>query len=230
VDAVRLRRVADVLVQGGDAVLDDLLVLAADLLSVTGATISVIEDGQHRGAIARSGRRFDALDELQFSLGEGPAIAADVARLPVLEPDLARAEHWPSFAAEAMTLCMGAVFAFPLQLGALQLGVLTLYRVTRGDLDDVDVRDAVTLTHVATHVLLDVEGESPPGSVPGRLRDVVDHRARVHQATGMIAAQRSVDVATALSRLRAHAWSNDRSIDDVSADVVARRIRFEPDG
>jgi len=230
VDTDRLKRVAAVLVAGGDTLLDDLLVLAVELLSVSGATISVVAVCQHRGALARSDTRFDVLDELQFALGEGPAIAADLARRPVLEPDLERAALWPAFASAAIELGMRAVFAFPLQLGAVQLGVLTLYRTTSGDLDDVDVRDAVTLTHVASHVLLQLEAVATPGAVPGQLQEIVEHRARVHQATGMVAVQLSVDVAAALSRLRAFAWSNDRSIDAVAADVVARRLRFELDG
>jgi hypothetical protein len=230
VDTLRLQRVAAVLIAGGDALLDDLLVLTVELLSVSGATISVIDVGQHRGALARSDIRFDALDELQFALGEGPAISADLGRRPVLEPDLERAPLWPTFASAAIELGMGAVFAFPIQLGAVQLGVLSLYRISSGDLDDVDVRDAVTLTHVATHVLLQLEAAATPGALLGQLEEIVEHRARVHQATGMVAAQLSIDVAAALSRLRAFAWSNDRSIDAVAADIVARRLHFELDG
>jgi len=230
VDAARLRRVAAVLVGDGPRVLDDLLALTVELVSVSGATISVIDVGQHRGSLARSDARFDDLDELQFSLGEGPAITAGVARRPVLEPDLERAELWPTFAAAAIERGIAAVFAFPLQLGAVQLGVLTLYRATAGDLDDIDVSDAITLTHVATHVLLQLEAESTPGAILGQLEEIVEHRARVHQATGMVAAQLSVDVGAALSRLRAFAWSNDRSIDAVAIDIVARRLRFEVDG
>jgi hypothetical protein len=33
----------------------------------------------------------------------------------------------------------------------------------------------------------------------------------------------------ALVRLRAYAYAHDRRLRDVAADVVARRLRFEPD-
>jgi hypothetical protein len=36
-------------------------------------------------------------------------------------------------------------------------------------------------------------------------------------------------VAVALVRLRAYAYAHDRRLRDVAADVVARRLRFEPD-
>jgi len=49
----------------------------------------------------------------------------------------------------------------------------------------------------------------------------------VHQATGMISVQLEVSLAEALVRLRAHAYANDRPLNEVAADVVARRLRLE---
>ncbi len=82
-------------------------------------------------------------------------------------------------------------------------------------------------SRIATHLVLDLEANLAPGTLPDQLAEIVDHRAQVHQATGMIAAQLGSDVAAALGRLRAFAWSRDRSIDDVAAAVVARTLRFE---
>jgi hypothetical protein len=42
----------------------------------------------------------------------------------------------------------------------------------------------------------------------------------------MIMAQLDVPAETALSRLRAHAFVHDRTIDNIARDVVARRLRF----
>ena len=198
------------------------------MLSVTGGVIAVIGDGQHRGAVAVSDQTYGAVDELQFSLGEGPCITADRSAGPVLEPDLASAvEQWPAFVAAALDHGVRAAFAFPLRTGAIHLGVLSLYRDTPGDLDGTDLRDAIALTQIATHLLLELEPGLASGMFPDRVAEIVDHRAHVHQATGMIAAQLDVDVATALVRLRAFAWSRDRSIDVVAADVVARLLRFD---
>jgi GAF domain-containing protein len=229
VDPDRLARVADVLSDvGGAPVLDRLVVLCVDMLSVTGAVIAVIGDGQHRGAIAVSDRAHGAVDDLQFSLGEGPCIAADRSAGPVLEPDLDLAvDQWPAFVPAALTNGVRAAFAFPLRIGAVHVGVLTLYRDTPGDLDGTDLRDTISLTYIATHLLLELEADLVSGMLPDRLAEVLDQRASVHQATGMIAVQLEVDVATALIRLRAFAWSRDRSIDDVAADVVARVLRFD---
>ena len=68
----------------GPPVLDRLLLLCVDMLSVTGASLAVIGDGQHRGAIAVSSPAAGGkVDDLQFGvLGEGPCLAADAGGAP----------------------------------------------------------------------------------------------------------------------------------------------------
>jgi AmiR/NasT family two-component response regulator len=56
------------------------------------------------------------------------------------------------------------------------------------------------------------------------------NRAEVHQATGMISVQLGVNVAEAFTRLRAHAFAEDWSLSELAAEVVARRLRFTPNG
>src|SRR5437763_51787 len=65
---------------------------------------------------------------------------------------------------------------------------------------------------------------TPPTREPSR-----SPQSEVHQATGMITVQLGVTVAVALVRLRAYAYAHDRRLRDVAADVVARRLRFDPD-
>jgi AmiR/NasT family two-component response regulator len=51
-------------------------------------------------------------------------------------------------------------------------------------------------------------------------------RREVHQATGMVQAQLEVSATEAFSRLRAHAYSAERPIEDVARDVVRRELDF----
>jgi hypothetical protein len=233
-DPARLALLADALADGHGphrgSTLDRLLRTGAELLGVTGASVAIVRDGEHRGTVAASGRAPAAVDELQFTLGEGPCIDADISAGPVLEPDLRDAAGtWPAFGPAALALGCCAAFAFPLRIGAARVGVLGLYRDQPGALDARDLADALTLANVATHVLLTLEDDLEAGSLPGRLPEVLQHRRVVHQATGMIAAQLDVDPATAIARLRGWAWAQDRSIDDVATDVVAGAIRFPRD-
>jgi hypothetical protein len=53
-----------------------------------------------------------------------------------------------------------------------------------------------------------------------------DLRTEVHQASGMISGQLDINIRSALLRLRAYAYSEGRSINDVARDVVTRQLRF----
>ena len=195
---------------------------------LVGAGISIVQDGAHQGTLATAGELGAAVDELQFDLGEGPCISTDAAFAPVLEPDLsASGGLWPAFTPAALALGVLATFAFPLRVGAINVGVLSLYRAGPGDLSLTDLADAIELVQVVTQVLLELEAGLPPGMLPEHLADVVDQRAAIHQATGMVAAQLDTDVATALGRLRVRAWSNGQRLDDFARQVVARELRFD---
>jgi hypothetical protein len=214
----------------GPPVLDRLVVAIAELLDTTAVGIVVVDDGQQRGSVAVSAPLAAEVDDLQFSLGEGPCLDADRTSRPVVEPDLAGAEasgQWPAFAPAAVQAGACAAFAFPLVLGAARLGALSLYRDREVDLDDRQFEDALFVGRIVTTVMLELEVRSRPGDVPDRLHDVLDHRAQVHQATGMVSAQLGVDVATALGRLRAAAWAEGVPLEEVAAEVVARRRRFD---
>jgi hypothetical protein len=229
VEADRLARVASVLARAdGGSIVDGLLELSLQMLGLSGASIAVVRDGEHLGRFAAAGEVGSAIDELEFTLGEGPGLTADGHLGAVLEPDLTTAVGaWPAFAEAALAHGVSAVFAFPLRVGAVRLGVLSLYRSQPGELDGVDLADAVALARVLTFSLLELEGHVAPGSLPRYLAEIVDHRASVHQATGMIAAQLDTDVRAALGRLQAYAWARDRSLGDVADEVVARRLRFD---
>jgi GAF domain-containing protein len=227
-EADRLARVTEALGRPRTpAGVEGVVAVCVELLSVSGAGIAVIGDGQHRGAVALSDAGLAEIDELQFSLGEGPCLDADRQGRPVLEPDLGSVlGQWPAWTPAAVAEGIHAVFAFPLRVGGARLGALTLYRDTPGDLADQDVGDAALLADLATGLLLNLEAETAPGSLPVSLSDITAQRAEVHQATGMIAAQLDISVSQALTRLRAYAWAEGRPIHDVAADVVARQLRF----
>ncbi len=50
----------------------------------------------------------------------------------------------------------------------------------------------------------------------------------MHQATGMVSVQASVDLNEALLMLRARAFADARPALEVAQDVTARRLRFNP--
>jgi hypothetical protein len=173
------------------------------------------------------------LEEVQFTLGQGPGLDA-AAGAPVLVPDLLdAAARWPAFVPAAAGLGVRALFALPLRIGAIGVGALLAHRVTPGPLVDGALADALALADAVTLLMLreqsigtDHTTPATSGPQPGRTRPAT-YRAQVHQATGMISVQLGVSLAEALVRLRAHAYADGRPIAEVAADVVVRRLRFD---
>jgi hypothetical protein len=210
------------------SVIDRVCVAAVLLLSLSGAGISLMVDGQLRGSAGVSEPGIAAVQELQLELGEGPCVDSWSASEPMLEPDLAKPAivRWPSFAQAAVEAGVRAVFAYPLHLGAIRIGVLVLYRDRAGALEVEEAAQALVLADVASQVVLALQAGAAPESVHELLAGEPAHWAEVHQATGMLSAQLGVPMDEAYVRLRAHAFADRRSLQDVARDVVARRLRL----
>ena len=203
---------------------------ACDVLGVDGISAGV-GTGPEGPALAWSGTAVStSLENSQFTLGEGPGLDAATSGAPVLISDLRAAQvRWLAFAPAALGLGVCAVFAFPLRIGVISVGVLVAQRGTPGPLSAEQLTDALALADTVTIALLDrqaADGGSADRAPTGWAAPVT-YRAEVHQATGMISVQLGVTLAEALVRLRAHAWAGDRLLADVAADVVARRLRFD---
>jgi hypothetical protein len=170
------------------------------------------------------------MEEMQVVLGEGPCIDALTRGMPVLVGDLARpslAERWPAFTPAALQAGVRATVAFPLQIGAIRLGAMDLYRDNPEPLGSADLLGARIFADAAVSVILDLQAKGADGALPDELAPHWASSAAVHQATGMIMAQLHIDVDSAFAALRARAFSSERHIRDVAREVVERRLRFE---
>ena len=203
-----------------------------DGLDVDGAAISLLTAGAARQTLAATDAVAELLEDLQFTFNEGACMEAARTGNPVLVGDLRHSgevERWPMFAAAVLERsAVRAVFALPLQWGAVNLGVLDLYRLQPGALDDAQLRDAIAAADAAALMMLGLRTDPDRGGVDW-LDHAVAHRAEIHQAAGMVSVQLDVTVAEALARMRAHAFVHDRLLIDVACDVVARRLMFTED-
>ncbi|WP_043667454.1 GAF and ANTAR domain-containing protein [Streptomyces xylophagus] len=170
-------------------------------------------------------------EELQFTLGEGPGPDAVRTGSPVLEPDLERVrpERWPVLLPAARDMGVQGVCGFPLGIGAIRVGVLTVLCDGDRRISEQQFTDATALAAVLTGAFLNgnghVNGTAPgPDRMPAWPTGL--NRPVVHQATGMISVQLGVSIQEALLRLRAHAYGSERPLGEVAEDVVARRLRF----
>jgi hypothetical protein len=204
-------------------------------LPVTGVGFSLMTAAGPAGTVAVSDEVAAAMEDFQFTLGEGPGVDCSRRGGPVLQPDLAvtGSGRWPAFTAAALEVGIQAVFALPLAVGAIRLGVLDLYRVMPGQLSETELTTALSFADAAIEVLLHLQAQhhqlsshaTGPGTVP-----MMDDRAEVHQATGMLSVEATMPLADALVRLRAHAYATERPLLDLAFDVLTGVVKFENTG
>jgi hypothetical protein len=203
-------------------------------VDVDGAGVTVMTSPTVRDSVHATNRVAAAMEEWQLAFGEGPCVDAFTWGGPVLVVDLGSAEYaarWPAFTPAALGSGARALFALPLQIGAIRLGVLDLYRSGPGDLNPPELADALALADTVGMLLLDAAAGTPPDTadMAWQRDDPAAHQASVHQATGLVLVQLGVSADVAFARLRAYAYAEDRRLGDVARDVLERRLRFEPD-
>jgi hypothetical protein len=192
-------------------------------LAVMGAAVSLTSAAGSDGVVAASDDRSRDVDEIQFATGEGPCHEAYASRRPVLTPDLRSVNHhrWPGYSSTAIESGVAGVFAFPLHVGAVVLGVLNVYTDQPGSLSQEQVAAALTRAQLATEILLDGDVVSAGGRLDHDLSIALDQRAEIYQAQGMVVVDLDVDLAEALSRMRAHAFGNEMPLIDLARDIIA---------
>jgi hypothetical protein len=201
----------------------------ARVSAMSGAGIMLMSGEMPVGSVCSSNEVSTLIEDLQYTLGEGPCVDAYHEDRPVLEPDLVNpvTPRWFAFTPPAVAAGARAVFGFPLQTGAVRLGALNLYRDRIGPLTDEQHADALVLAGVVTRAVLAMQAQASPGRLAIELETGSDLKLVVHQAAGMIAAQLGVGVGEALVRLRAYTFTHNRPISDVAEAVVSRLLRFD---
>ncbi|TFC55243.1 MULTISPECIES: GAF and ANTAR domain-containing protein [unclassified Cryobacterium] len=193
-------------------------------LPISGASISTFGSFLGAETISATDARAGRVDELQFDLGEGPCWDALVNREPVLEPDLASTTSvsWPTFLDAIREEEIGAIFAFPLLFGPLEIGAVDLYSIAPVSLTPEQQGQTLALSALVSRIILRhaISTDSIPDDT------TTFSRRLIHQATGMVLAQLGTTAEDAHLIIQARAFAENRPMRQIAQDVIERRIRF----
>jgi GAF domain-containing protein len=208
-----------------------LCAVCAEITEMSGAGIMLLAGDRPRGSVCTTDEVSAQIEELQYTLGEGPCVDAHRHHAPVLEPDLASPAvvRWADFSRSAVAAGARAVFGFPVAIGEVRVGALNLYRDRPGPLTADQHADAVMVAQVAARSIISMQADAIPGQLGPELEAGGNFRFVVHQAAGMVAVQLGVPVDEALLRIRAHAFSTEETVVETAEAVIDRRLRFDPD-
>jgi hypothetical protein len=99
---------------------------------MTGVGIMLMSGDVARGSICCSNRVSALIEDLQYTLGEGPCVDAYRQDEPVLEPDLGDRgrSRWVAFTPRAVEAGARAGFGVPLRVASLCSGVRALWQLS----------------------------------------------------------------------------------------------------
>jgi hypothetical protein len=197
------------------------------VFAVTGAAVSTLGDVLGNQTVSASDEQAARLDELQFDLGEGPCWDALRLSAPVLEPDVrARpSRFWPAFAEAILDDEIGALFAFPLAIGPLKIGAVDMYTRLPAVLDQAQTSQATNMADLVARRILEDALRRSSDEYSDDIGNPYSRRM-VHQATGMVLAQLDISADDARLVIQGHAFANNRSMMDVSRDILDGRLDF----
>ncbi|MEV0252401.1 GAF and ANTAR domain-containing protein [Nocardia sp. NPDC050712] len=213
---------------------------AVRLTGADGAAVAVLStDTATRELVYATDAVAQQIDELQYIVGEGPCLSAYRDDRPELWPDLAAGQavaRWPALTPELLTRGVNAVFAFPVPGSRRPIGVLELYRTSVGGLTPTAQHSASGCALAIGKALRadwqeralsagGVEFALEIGELPDPSAEEEEFsRTEVYVASGMAAVQLGVSAEEGLDRLRAYSYAQSRSLAEVAADLVARRL------
>lgn len=201
--------------------------ICRDTLHASGAGVMLISSDGVQGSLCTTDAVSGAIEELQYSLGEGPCLDAYRQDQIVTESDLSHpiTNRWPVFTGAALRAGASAVFSVPLKTGVLRLGSLDLYMDQPASPSDDQLADGIILASLVAGWVIDAQGETGPGAL-SKLLTTGDFHLAVHNAAGMLSVQLGVPVAEALLRLRGYAFAEGIPLNKTADDVIAGRLRF----
>lgn len=181
-----------------------------------------------RGSLCTTNDVSNLIEELQFTLGEGPCVDAYEHNRVVLEPDLAHpgSSRWLAFTPPAVEAGVGAVFGFPLQVGTGPSRCSQPLPESARPPERRPARRRVGDGRCDRELGPRRASQRARGFGCSELEQGADFHFIVHNAAGAVSVQLGVGITEALIRLRAYAFSNNHLLRDVAEDVMARRLRF----
>ncbi|MBN6038515.1 ANTAR domain-containing protein [Amycolatopsis sp. 195334CR] len=196
-------------------------------LGLDAAALSLFLDSRIREPIVATSDWAWGLTELEYGMGDGPAMAAFTDERAIYVPDLAAVRwHWPGYVTFACAEHLAAQFCWPIVCGDEPVAVLSGYRRTTGPLSIRRQLDSTILVELLADALED-PGTGLPAAVTAVERGELKHYSTVALAISQIAGQHDLSAEDAFALLRAHAFGQGRGVRDLAEGIVHDRLEID---
>ncbi|TYP88615.1 GAF and ANTAR domain-containing protein [Blastococcus xanthinilyticus] len=199
----------------------------ARVLPVDGAGISLFFASDRRLPLGASDPVAAEAERLQFTAGEGPCLTSHATGDIVIADEATLRSRWPGYYDPLVTRTpIRGTISLPLRDELRGIGALDLYVVPPRDVGSLSLQDALEVSEQVAAVLQAQSLRDRVSSDGPAWLDApaAERRSMVWQAIGFVNSALSIPSPDALALLRAHAYADGLSLDDLAARVITRRV------
>lgn len=184
-----------------------------------GAGVTWVVAGRPTTVIA-AGDFVRRIDEIQYTLAEGPCLDAHRTQQTVLCENLEVESRWPRFTPAALGHGLRGLVAAPLSVHGAHLGALNVYALQTGVLDEGSVQTAALFAEQASVVLANADAFTRAQNTALNLGEALTSRAVIDMAKGIIMAREHCTPEQAFDRLREMSQTQHRRVRDIARQLV----------
>lgn len=160
------------------------------------------------------------IDEIQYTLSEGPCLEAYATQRMVLADDLRTEQRWPRFSPAALSHGLRALVAAPLTVRGGRLGALNVYALQPGVFDDTAVETAALFAEQASVVLANAQAFTQAQATAVSLGEALTSRSVIDMAKGIVMAREGCNADDAFRRLRELSQTRHVKLRELAQDLV----------
>ena len=168
------------------------------------------------------------LDVAQYSLREGPCVAALESGRTHVVRSVRLDGRWPRFAARAVEHGVLSVLSLPLQVRGVTRGALNVYSRAEDSFDASAVRIGELFAGPAAVTAATAQVLAESRLLAEHLGDALRSRAVIDQAKGVLMAVHGCDAEQAFVLLREASQSSHRKLRDVAHDIITDISQRQP--
>jgi GAF domain-containing protein len=216
-----LSRLAGVVLteETSDAILDLVVSLARSTIQgADGAGVTIMRDDKFTTA-AHSDPIVREVDAFQYEFRDGPCLSAMIEGNQTRIESMVNETRWPQFVPRARDKGILSTWSFPLTIRGKAIGALNLYSKELEGFRNSDENIARTFAVQASTVLSNALAYSTSAQLTGQLREALESRQLIGEATGILMERLSCSREAAFDRLRQASNNTNVKLKDVARAV-----------
>lgn len=165
------------------------------------------------------------IDDIQYSLGQGPCIKAAAEAATVLSGSLGADPRWPKFGGRIARLGVHSVVSLPLVTPDAVVGAMNVYARSKNAFDDAAARMGEIFAAPAAIAVQNAQVLAQAQRLAARLESALETRGVIDRAVGIMLSRSGGTPEEALGRLRVLSQHEHQRLAVVAQQIVDEAVR-----